>query len=89
MGVIAASSVNPEYRLRNLRRELRDLLMGRRLAADPESTGVVELADFGKRCETLADLAGQSVVELAAGGSPETECARRVAEEIELASTLR
>jgi hypothetical protein len=85
LGVIAASSVNPEYRLRNLRRELRDLLMGRRLAADPESTGVVELADFGKRCETLADLAGQSVAELAAGGSPETECARRVAEEIELA----
>ncbi|MHC5049089.1 MAG: hypothetical protein ACYTGK_00585 [Planctomycetota bacterium] len=87
MGGIAASSVNPEYRLRNLRRELRDLLMGRRLAADPES-GIVELADFGKRCETLADLAGQSVVELAAGGGTETECARRVAEDIELACRL-
>ncbi|MHC4163503.1 MAG: hypothetical protein ACYSUM_15350 [Planctomycetota bacterium] len=88
MGVIAASSVNPEYRLRNLRRELRDLLMGRRLAADPERTGVTELADFGKRCETLADLAGASVAELAAGGSTETECARRVAEEVELACRL-
>lgn len=87
MGRIATSSVNPEYRLRNLRRELRDLLMGRRLAADPES-GVTELADFGKRCGTLAELAGQSVVDLVAGGSAEAECARRVAEEIELACRL-
>lgn len=87
MGAIAPSSVNPEYRLRNLRRELRDLLMGRRLAADPES-GVTELADFGKRCTALAELAGQSVVELAAGGGAEAECARRVAEEIELACRL-
>jgi len=87
LGAIATSGVNPEYRLRNLRRELRDLLMGRRLAADPES-GVVELADFGKRCEKLADFAGQSVAELAAGGSVEIECARRVAEEVELACRL-
>jgi len=85
---MAASSVNPEYRLRNLRRELRDLLMGRRLSADPESTGVTELADFGKRCERLADFAGESVVELAAGGSAETECALRVAEEVELACRI-
>ena len=88
MDVIAASSVNPEYRLRNLRREMRDLLMGRRLSADPESTGVTELADFGKRCEKLADFAGQSVVELAAGGGPETRCALRVSEEVELACRL-
>ena len=44
---------------------------------------MVELADFGKRCEALADLAGQSVAEL--GGSTEADCAQRVAEEIELA----
>jgi len=88
LDAIAASSVNPEYRLRNLRRELRDLLMGRRLAADPENTGVTELADFGKRCQKLADFAGESVVDLAAGNSGETACALRVAEEVELACRL-
>ena len=44
-----SSLINPEYRLRNLKRAMRDLLMGRRLSADPERTGVVSLADFGKQ----------------------------------------
>ena len=40
-----SSQVNPEYRLRNLQRRLRDMLMGHRLSADPDS-GIVELGDF-------------------------------------------
>jgi len=78
--------MNPADRLTNLNRKLNDLLMSRRLSADSERTGVVELADFGLRCEKLADFAGQSVVELAAVRGSEAACAGRVAEEIELAA---
>ena len=78
-----SSSANPEYRLRNLRRELKGMLMGRRLAVDPERTGVVELVDFGKRCDRLAALAAQSVEDLA-----RSRCGCRIAEELELAARL-
>jgi hypothetical protein len=78
--------MNPADRLINLNRKLNDLLMSRRLAADSERTGVVELADFGLRCERLANFAGQSVAELGAARGSEAACAERVAEEIELAA---
>jgi len=67
-----------EYRLRNLRRRLRDLLLGHRAAADPES-GVVELADFGKRCDDFADFAAETQAEFEGG-------VRTIAEEVELAA---
>jgi len=79
-----SSQVNPEYRLRNLQRRLRDTLMGHRLSADPEATGVVELADFGRKCDTLADFAAESVAELNMVRGAEARCAARVAEEVEL-----
>jgi len=82
------NSTNPDYRLRNLKRQMRDLLMGRRLAADTEATGVVDMRDFGKRCDTIADFAAQSIVDLAEARGPEGVCARRVAEEVELATRL-
>lgn len=80
--------VNPEYRLRNLLRRVRDLLMGRRLSADPEATGVVDLSDFGKRCAAVAALAAASTAELATVAGPEAATARRLAEELELAARL-
>lgn len=49
-----SSPANPEWRLRNLHRRLRDLLMSHRLSADPERTGVVELLDFGKKAASPA-----------------------------------
>ena len=61
--------MNPADRLTNLNRKLNDLLMSRRLAADSERTGVVELGDFGLRCERLANFAGQSVAELGAANA--------------------
>jgi len=60
--------------------------MSHRLAADPERTGVVELLDFGKKANELADFAAQSVAELQGARGPEGECARRVAETVELAA---
>ncbi|MHC4938038.1 MAG: hypothetical protein ACYTHK_03620 [Planctomycetota bacterium] len=81
------SSINPEYRLRNLQRRLRDMLMGHRLSADPES-GIVELGDFGKKCETLAEFAAESVGELNTLSGGEARCAARIAEEIELAARI-
>ncbi|MHC4408885.1 MAG: hypothetical protein ACYS0F_07770 [Planctomycetota bacterium] len=83
-----SSQINPEYRLRNLQRRLRDMLMGHRLAADPENTGVVELGDFGKKCDTLAEFAAESVGELNAVCGSEARCAARISEEIELAARL-
>jgi len=81
-----APPVDPEHRLRNLARRLRDLLMGRRLSADPERTGVVSLGDFGLKCDKVAELAGESVVELAARRSEAARCAARLCEELELAA---
>ena len=81
-------AIQPTDRLTNVRRKLNDLLLSRRLAGDPERTGVVDLRDFGKRSEALADFAGASVVELAAARGEEAACARRVCEEIELAARL-
>ncbi len=74
---------SPElYRLINARRRLKDLLMSRRLAVDPERTGVVELADFGKRCDALAAFARETQEEFAG------RVVGTVAEEIELAARL-
>lgn len=72
-----SSKVDPLHRLVSLRRKLVDALMGRRLMADPERTGVVDMGDFGKRLAALATLATESV---AAVGPP--------AEEVELAARL-
>ena len=83
-----SSSINPEYRLRNLKRRLTDLLMSRRLAANSEATGVVELGDFGKKCDRLADFAAESLKELNAARGTEARCAARIAEEVELAARL-
>lgn len=77
--------LDPEHRLRNLQRKLRDLVLGHRSSADPERTGIVDLSDFGKRCERVAELARESAHALAALGTPEGRCAARVAEDIELA----
>jgi hypothetical protein len=85
---VSSKTVDPEHRLRNLRRRLNDLLLGHRLSAEAERTGVVELADFGRRCEQLADFATQSRIDLERGGGAERACARRVAEEVELAARL-
>ncbi|MFI5402772.1 MAG: hypothetical protein ACHQ1G_07545 [Planctomycetota bacterium] len=81
-----SSSANPEWRLRNLHRRLRDLLMSHRLSADPERTGIVELSDFGKNANGLADFAAESVKEMEGARGPEGECGRRVAETVELAA---
>ncbi len=81
-----SSPANPEWRLRNLHRRLRDLLMSHRLSADPEKTGVVELSDFGKNANELADFAAASVKEMEGARGPEGECGRRVAETLELAA---
>lgn len=81
-----SSPANPEWRLRNLHRRLRDLLMSHRLSADPERTGVVELSDFGKNANDLADFAAASVKEMEGARGPEGECGRRVAETVELAA---
>jgi hypothetical protein len=81
-----SSPANPEWRLRNLHRRLRDVLMGHRLSADPERTGVVELSDFGKAANELADFASASVKEMEGVRGPEGECGRRVAETLELAA---
>ncbi len=72
-----SSRVDPLHRLVSVRRKLVDALMGRRLMADPERTGVVDMGDFGKRLAALATLAAESV---AAAGAP--------AEEVELAARL-
>ena len=82
------TQVNPEYRLRNLLRRLRDLVMSRRLSADPEKTGVVELADFGKRCDRLAAFCAESLVELGDVRGEKAICARRIVEDAELAARL-
>ncbi len=81
-----APPVNAEYRLLNIKRKLRDLLMGQRLSADPERTGVVSLGDFGLKCDKLAAFAGESVAELASVRSAEGRCALRLCEELELAA---
>ncbi|MCK6459380.1 MAG: hypothetical protein L6Q95_05740 [Planctomycetes bacterium] len=81
-----SSPANPEWRLRNLHRRVRDLLMGHRLSADPEKTGVVALSDFGKAANELADFAAQSVREMEGARGTEGECGRRVAETVELAA---
>ena len=80
-----AEPLNPEHRLRNLQRKLRDLVLGHRSSADPERTGVVDLSDFGKRCEAVAELARESTAALAALDTPEGRCTACVAEEVELA----
>ena len=76
-----SSSIEPEYRLRNFKRSLTDLLMSRRLSADPEATGVVELGDFGKKCRTLAEFAAESAQGMTGAGA-------RIAEELELAAGI-
>ncbi len=81
-----SSPANPEWRLRNLHRRLRDLLMSHRLSADPEKTGVVELLDFGKKANELADFARDSVKEMEGARGAEGGCGRRVAETVELAA---
>ena len=81
-------AINPEYRLRNLKRRLTDLLMSRRLAANPEATGIVELGDFGKKCDKLAEFAAESLEALHAARGPEARCAERVVEEVELAARI-
>jgi hypothetical protein len=81
-----SSPANPEWRLRNLHRRLRDLLMSHRLSADPERTGVVELLDFGKKANGLADFASASIKEMQGAGGTEGACGRRVAETVELAA---
>ena len=73
-----SSPVNPEYRLLNLKRRLADLLMSHRLSADPERTGIVELGDFGKKCDALADFAAESRLELLAVSGQEARCAERI-----------
>jgi len=60
--------------------------MSHRLSADPEKTGVVELLDFGKKANELADFARDSVKEMEGARGPEGECGRRVAETVELAA---
>lgn len=81
-----SSPANPEWRLRNLHRRLRDLLMSHRLSADPERTGIVELLDFGKKANELADFAALSVKEMEGARGTEGACGRRVAETAELAA---
>ena len=78
--------IEPEYRLRALERKLDDLRRGRRLSADPERTGVVDMADFGRRCEGVADHAAESMLGLLAQEDAPSRCVARVAEEIELAA---
>jgi len=68
------------YRLIAIKRKLRDLLMSKRLSLDPENTGVVEMADFGKRCEALAVYAAKSIEEVPSVAT--------VAEDLELAARL-
>lgn len=80
------SAIVPLDRLRALRRKLDDLLMGRRLSADPERTGVVDLSDFASRCEAFARYAAESAAALAGASAPEAACARRVCEDAELAA---
>ena len=82
------SSVNPEYRLLNLKRRLTDLLMSRRLSARSEQTGVVELGDFGKKCDTLAAFCAESLEGLKTSRGPEARCARRIIEDVELAARI-
>ncbi|MEM8882601.1 MAG: hypothetical protein AAGD14_00860 [Planctomycetota bacterium] len=83
-----SSPVNPEYRLLALKRKVNDLLMSRRLSADPERTGIVELGDFGKKCDALADHCAESVTELHAVRGAEARTAARIAEELELAARI-
>jgi len=83
-----SSSVNPEYRLLNLKRRLTDLLMSRRLSARSEQTGVVELGDFGKKCDKLADFCAESLGEMQNSRGQEARCARRILEETELAARI-
>jgi len=82
------SPINPEFRLRNLQRRLNDLLLGRRLSADSETSGVVDLTDYGKRCEEFAAFCAQGAAELAAATTPEAQCARRILEDAENAARL-
>ncbi len=81
-----SSPANPEWRLRNLHRRVRDLLLGHRLSADPERTGIVSLSDFGKAADDLADFAAESVREMEGVRGTEGECGRRIAETVELAA---
>jgi hypothetical protein len=83
-----SSSIQPEYRLRNLARRLNDLLLGRRLSADSEESGVVDLSDYGKKCEEFAEFCAKSAQELAAQQAPEAACARRILEDAENAARL-
>jgi len=83
-----SSSVNPEYRLLNLKRRLTDLLMSRRLSARSEETGVVELGDFGKKCDDLARFCAESLEEMETSRGPEARCARRIIEDVELAARI-
>lgn len=83
-----SSSIQPEYRLRNLARRLNDLLLGRRLSADAEESGVVDLSDYGKKCEEFAEFCAKSLQELAAAQAPEAACARRILEDAENAARL-
>jgi hypothetical protein len=60
--------------------------MSHRLSADPEKTGIVELLDFGKKANELADFAALSVKEMEGARGTEGACGRRVAETAELAA---
>ena len=68
------------YRLIAIERKLRTLLRGKRLSLDSERTGVVEMADFGRQCEALAEYAARTVEEVPG--------VARVAEDLELAARL-
>ncbi|MEE8105762.1 MAG: hypothetical protein V3T86_09535 [Planctomycetota bacterium] len=82
------SSVNPEYRLRNFARALRGLLMGRRLSADSEKTGVVDLSNYAKKCERAAESPKTTLVEIEGQSTPEMRTLRRIADEFEIACRL-
>ncbi|MHC4958301.1 MAG: hypothetical protein ACYTGN_07980 [Planctomycetota bacterium] len=68
------------YRLIAIERKLRTLLRGKRLSLDSENTGVVEMADFGRQCEALAEYAAKTIEEVPG--------VAQVAEDLELAARL-
>ncbi len=80
------SPIVPEARLRSLQRKLESVLFGRRLSADPERTGVVDLSDFASKCRDLAEFAARSAAEMRPLPGKPMACASDVAEDVELAA---
>ncbi|MGQ0614955.1 MAG: hypothetical protein ACT4PV_14565 [Planctomycetaceae bacterium] len=80
------SPIVPEARLRSLQRKLESILFGRRLSADSESSGVVDLSDYATKCRDLAEFAAKSVAEMRPLPGKAVACACDVAEEVELAA---